>query len=234
MSTAARKAWNEAMKATAGSVALPPALQERKQKRRSDRHKKQERRTKARKVMTGYNNNNGDDDDDIETKEYQMAVWIDVLEGVDPALEAAAQDDLDEEYDELNELDGGKAGTGTNGKKGRKKRNSITKSKAQGVLPKRFLPRTVASILIEELSREDSIAKEYIQAEGKLKKHEQLPVRKFCPVTGLIGKYKEPKIGCISYSTITALEQIRERPPPWMMISGGAAAYLDIVKSIQN
>ena len=205
--SAARKAWNEAMKATAGSAALPPALQQRPLKRRSDRHKKNERRTKARKINLASPGENED---------YQAAVWIDALEGVDPV---ATVDD-DEEYDELNELEG---------KKGRKRRGSSSKAKA-GTLPKKFLPRSLASILVEEAGREDSIAKAFIQAEARLDKGTQLPRRKFCPVTGLEAVYTEPKSG-LHYSTIRALEQIRERPPPWMTL-GGAAAYMESVKSI--
>mmetsp|Transcript_27788 Transcript_27788/g.76495 ORF Transcript_27788/g.76495 Transcript_27788/m.76495 type:complete len:212 (-) Transcript_27788:1618-2253(-) len=208
MPTAARKAWNEAMKATAGSAALPPALQQRTLKRRSDRNKKQERRAKARKVDLSSGEND----------EYKTAVWIDDLEGVDPSIVA----DDDEEYDELNELEG---------RKGRKKRGSANKAKS-GVMPKRFLPRTLATILMEDAGREDGVAKEFLEAEARLTKKEQLPKRKFCPVTGLLAEYTEPKSN-LPYSGFAALEQIRERPPPWMMIAG-AAAYLESVKSIRD
>ncbi|KAL7563333.1 hypothetical protein ACA910_017809 [Epithemia clementina (nom. ined.)] len=211
--SAARKAWNEAMKATAGSAALPPALQNRPHKRRSDRHKKNERRAKARKVDHLSSSHGGGGEND----EYRAAVWIDALEGVDPVVTA----DDDEEYDELNELDGGK--------KGRKRRGASSKAKA-GTLPKKFLPRTLASILIEEAGREDSMAREFIQAEATLDESEQVPSRKFCPVSGLEALYTEPKSG-LPYSTLRALEQIRERPPPWMTL-GGAAAYMESVKSI--
>jgi len=62
--------------------------------------------------------------------------------------------------------------------------------------------------------------------------YEQLPRRKFCPVTGQEGLYREPKTG-IPYANIKALEQIRERPPPWMSLSG-TAAYHEAVKSIRD
>lgn len=211
--SAARKAWNEAMKATAGSAALPSALQNRPHKRRSDRHKKNERRAKARKV-DHFSSAGG------ENEEYRTAVWIDALEGVDPVITV----DDDEEYDELHELDQG-------GKKGKKRRRPSSKT-AAGTLPKKFLPRSLASILIEESGREDSVAKLFIQAKAKLDECQQVPRRKFCPVTGLEALYTEPKSG-LPYSTLKALEQIRERPPPWMTL-GGAAAYLESVKSIQD
>jgi hypothetical protein len=205
---AARKAWNEAMKATAGATGLDPALQQRNQKRRSGRNKKQERRTKARKVQSLG-----------ENEEYRAAIWMDALEGVDPSG-VPAEDD--EEYDELDELDD---------KKRKKKRGASAKGKA-GVLPKRFHPRSLASILVEEANREDGASRAFLNAEARLTKSKQLPARKFCPVTGTEALYTEPKSG-VPYSNLTALEQIRERAPPWMSL-GGSAAYIEAVKSIRD
>lgn len=209
--SAARKAWNEAMKATAGATALPPALQQRTQKRRSDRHKKQERRTKARRAQV-Y-----DDNDELRS-----ALLVDALEGVDPSMPVMEDD---EEYDELDELEGGGKGKKKRGRRG------ATKQKA-GVLPKRFLPRPLASILMEDANRGDGAARAFLNAEARLPKDQQLPVRKFCPVTGLEGTYTEPK-SKIPYFNLRALDQIRERPPPWMTLSG-TAAYMEAVKSIRG
>jgi hypothetical protein len=209
MTSAARNAWNEAMKATAGVSALPPALQGRRQKRRSDRHKKQERRTKARKISALTE----------ENAEIRAAVWMDALEGVDPNVQV---DDDDEEFDELEDLEDKK----------KKRRSSTSKKKEVGVLPKRFLPRTLASILIEEAGREDGSARAFLDAEARLKPEQQLPARKFCPVTGLIGLYTEPKTR-IPYASLKALEQIRERPPPWLTLTG-SAAYAEAVGSIRD
>lgn len=213
-SAAARKAWNEAMKATAG-VSLPQAG--RKQKRRSDRHKKQDRRSKARKVFQNAN----------ENEEFRTAVWVDALEGVDPSTAIAADDD--EEYDELDDLD-----DGDNNKK--KKRGTSRRAKGQkktGVMPKRFLPRSLGTILVEEANRgADGAARAFLAAEARVPEDQQLPRRKFCPVTGLEGIYTEPKSG-IPYSSMKALEQIRERAPPWMSLNG-AAAYHEAVKSIED
>ena len=207
--SAARKAWNEAMRATAGTAALPPAFQRRPQKRRSDRNKKQERRAKARKVAVSG-----------ESDEYNTAVWIDSLEGVDPAVLA----DDDEEFDELDDLDGNK-------KTKRKRGRGGNKAKT-GTLPKRFLPRTLASILADEHGREDSTAQLFLCAEPRLRPDKQLPRRKFCPVTGMEGVYTEPRSG-IPYANLKSLEQIRERSPPWMTL-GGSAAYLEATKSIRD
>jgi hypothetical protein len=207
MASAARKAWNEAMKATAGATALPPSLQQRQRKRRSDRNKKQERRSKARKVQDV----SGDGD------EYRMAVWIDALEGVDPA---APSPEDDEEYDELDELED---------RKKKRRRGKATKAKA-GVLPKRFLPRSLGSILVEEASRPDGVAKEFLSAQARVDPGQQLPRRKFCPVTGLQAVYCDPKSG-IPYASLRALEQIQERSPPWMTL-GGSAAFFEAAKSI--
>lgn len=197
---AQRKAWNEAMRTAAGASALPPALQAQTQKRRSDRHKKQERRDKARRVQTMH-----------EDKDFRAAVWMDALEEVDPSTIAG---DDDNEYDELEELEE---------RKNKRRRGASAKPKA-GVLPKRFRPRSLASILVEEATREDGVAREFLKAEARLPPQQQLPPRKFCPVTGLEGIYTEPKSG-IPYASLKALEQIRERPPPWMTLNGSAAFY---------
>ena len=199
------------MKATAGATALPPSLQQRNTKRRSDRHKKQERRAKARKVLSLGDN-----------EEFRTALWVDALEGVDPA---GAIPEEDEEYDELDELEAkNKRKRGARGK-------AASKSKI-GVLPKRLHPRSLATILIEEAGRNDGTAREFLNAEACLPENQQLPPRKFCPVTGLEGLYTEPK-SKIPFSSMKALEQIRERSPPWMTLSG-TAAYSDAVKSIRN
>ena len=247
--TAARKAWNEAMKATAGATALPPALQQRTTKRRSDRNKKQERRTKARKVL----NQSIGDGDDIEEQQYRAAIWVDALEGIDPnkPQSGIAGGDEDDEYDELDDFDSGggkgkKRGRGRGGGGGSKGGKAGGKSKAKsttGVLPKRFMPRSMASILIEEASREDGTARAYLNAEARITTPSSSKPsttalrpkrRKYCPVTGVLAKYTEPKTG-IPYANMRALEQIRERPPPWMTLSGvNTASYWETVKSIRD
>jgi hypothetical protein len=210
MATAQRKAWNEAMRSAAGTAALPAALQPRTQKRRSDRRKKQDRRQKARKVQTI----GGD-----ESKEFMAAAWMDALEDVSPSGPAAEDDDS---YDELDELDEDK----------KKRRRAAPKKSAVGVLPKRFKPRSVGAILLEEMNREDGVARQWIDSEARVPPEKQLPARKFCPVTGMEGVYTEPKSG-IPYANLKALEQIRERPPPWMGLAG-MAAYHEAVKSIRD
>ena len=204
---AARKAWNDAMKATAATALVPTAG--RNSKRRSDRHKKQDRRTKARKVH-----------EPAENAEFRTAVWVDALEGVDPAVTAG---DDDEDYDQLEELQDHDAG-------GKKKRRPTARRKGQvkpGVMPKHFLPRSLGTILVEDPNRAAFLA-----AEARVPPSQQLPRRKFCPVTGLIGIYIEPKSG-IPYSSMKALEQIRERSPPWFNL-GGSATYFEAVKSIEE
>jgi YL1 nuclear protein C-terminal domain len=234
------------MKATAGA-ALPPALQGQNQKRRSDRHKKQDRRSKARKVLSHSS--------DYESDEFRTAVWVDALEGIDPS--AVAPDD-DDDYDELEELgqddkkkrkrDGGGGSNASAPAASRKEK----RQKKAGVMPKRFLPRSLGSILMEEANRrEDGVALAFLGAEAKVgvctdrtsasgtledqstwQSQRPLPRRKFCPVTGLFGQYTEPKSG-IPYASLRALEQIRERAPPWMTLSG-TASYYEAVKSIRE
>ena len=231
--TAQRKAWNEAMRSAAGTAALPPALQPRTQKRRSDRRKKQDRRDKARKTTSIQG---------PESKQLISASWMDALEGV--SVSATNGDvDGDDSYDELDELLESKKG----GKSKRAARRKPTKKQQElaGSLPKRFKSRTVANILLEEVNRDDGVAYAWLEDEARIarrhsnndRKHgttflQLLPARKFCPVTGMEGIYTEPKSG-LPYANLKALEQVRERPPPWMNL-GGSLAYHEAVKSIRD
>jgi len=205
-----RKAWNEAMRSAAGAQALPPGLQPKNTKRRSDRTK-QGRRDKARKVV---------DISGPESKEILVAAWMDALEDIHGAAGQGVEDD--DSYDELDELE-------NDGKK-RNKRGSSKKVET-GAMPKRFKPRSVASILTEEFSRFDGVAKPWLDNEARTRR-QSLPTRKFCPVTGMEGIYTEPRTG-IPYATLKALEQINERPPPWMTLVG-SLAYHECVKSIRD
>lgn len=230
-SAAARRAWNDAMKATAGAAALPPALQQGNQKRRSDRHKKQDRRAKARKGSLFASG-----DESQADREYRIALWVDALEGIDPLASAAAAPEDDEEYDELEELE---EDTKKRKRSAGKRESKKQKSNAATAMPKRFLPRSLGSILLEEASRphdegDVNAALKFIECEARIPdKAQQLPRRKFCPVTGTLALYTEPKSG-IPYSSLRALEHIRERAPPWMMTQGGVATYYEAVKSLEE
>lgn len=205
------------MKTAAGASALP--LLPQNQKRRSDRRKKQDRRDKARKVQTVGGS--------ADHQEFQAAVWLDALEGVDPSTQLAQEDD--EEYDVMEEL----GDDDNKKKKGKGKKRRATKQKAAGGMPKRFLPRTLGAILVEEANREEGAARAFVEAEARiLNPQQQLPRRKFCPVTGLEGIYTEPKSG-IPYANWKALEQIRERAPPWMTL-GGNPTYWEAAKSLRE
>jgi hypothetical protein len=206
---AQRKAWNEAMRSAAGASALPPSLLQNTSTRRSDRRKKQARREKARRATHL---------EDESNQEFRTAVWMDALEEVNPS---GNMEQDDEEYDELDEMDSN-----------RKRRKSATATKKAGMMPKRFRPRSLASILVEEASRQDGVCKAFLEAEATLAPSQRLPPRKFCPVTGLFGIYTDPKSG-IPYANLSALEQIQERAPPWMTLSG-TAAYLEAVTSLRN
>ena len=69
-------------------------------------------------------------------------------------------------------------------------------------------------------------------------KRKNRPKRKFCPVTGLFGIYTDPKSG-IPYANLQALEQIRERAPPWLNTSNstyvnGNATYFEATNSLRG
>ena len=284
-----RKAWNEAMR-SAGAVL--PASATASGVVSSRRAVGRKRREKARKSSAYYgvgggeargSGGGGGGSSSLEEREYRVALHMDMLEGVGAA--APENDGDDDEYDEFAELDGndddddddeydgdgGGEGGGGGGKgKGKKKRRRKGaagggggKKNASSSVPKYLRPRSLASILIEEAGRTDSVAGRYIDAavrrlgSGRTTRvvvwrraddaagggnassttttiTHPYPPRKFCPATGLIGEYTEPRTG-IPYASLSALEQIRERPPPWMStVNSGSASYWEAVKSIQN
>jgi hypothetical protein len=229
--SAQRKGWNEAMRSASGTAAMPPALQPRTHKRRSDRRKKQDRRDKARKVSVIGG---------PESKEFLAAAWLDALEGITTNAGGAGADGGDDDsYDELDEIDDKKGK-----KQGGRGRAQTKKQQDTGCLPKRFKPRSMANILLEEVNRDDGVAYNWLENEARYninnnnkngdgKSQIISPARKFCPVTGMEGIYTEPKSG-LPYANLKALEQVRERTPPWMNLSGSIIAYNEAVKSIRD
>jgi hypothetical protein len=276
MSTAAqRKAWNDAMR-SAGAV-LPTSSARTAYSAAIDRRRK--RREGARKASSMYYGEStaggAGGASSMEEREYSMALRLDMLEGVvGDGTTAISLDVDDDDYDEFAELDddGNDDNDGdddNNGKpkdskgkfkKKRKRKGAVGgtgKNPTSSVIPKYLKPRSLASILMEEAGRPDSIAGQYVNASVRrrgsgrttitrnidsIKNNTVItttinpyPPRKFCPVTGLYGAYTEPKSG-IPYATLSALEQIRERPPPWMNAgnNAGSASYWEAVKSLQN
>jgi len=227
MSTSSqRKAWNEAMRSAAGISAT-------KLSRRSDRQRRQQ---KARKGFTEHGRVTS-----LEDVEYRAAVRIDHLEESKADEYDSQEEDedaslaADQEYDEEEELEE-RNGRGKKRKKTKKRKPAMNKkSKLKASLvadQKRLKPRSLASILLEEATvvggGEGTRLRDYVNAEAK-PRFETYPARKFCPVTGQFGIYKDPKCG-VHYATLKALEQIQERLPPWMS-RGGSAAYSEAMKS---
>ena len=273
MSTAAqRKAWNDAMR-SAGAV-LPTTSARTASSAAIDRRRK--RRDGARKSSSLYGDRpgagGGGASSSAEEREYRVALRMDMLEGGVGDGTTISLDVDDEEYDEFAELDdekyddddGDGEGKESKGKaKKKRKRKGATSSSTAGknasssVVPKYLKPRSLASILMEEAGRSDSVAWQYVNASvrrlgsGQTTIRKDIatvdnnavittttntyPPRKFCPVTGLFGAYTEPKSG-LPYATLSALEQIRERPPPWMNAgnNAGSASYWEAVKSLQS
>mmetsp|Transcript_21233 Transcript_21233/g.30388 ORF Transcript_21233/g.30388 Transcript_21233/m.30388 type:complete len:232 (-) Transcript_21233:23-718(-) len=229
MSTAAqRKAWNEAMKAAGAKVPSSGGG------RASDRRRKASRRDKARKSSVYGGDASGST---VEEREFRVAIHMDMLEGVTD--NAAAGVDDDDDYDEFADLDD-EDNKGKKGTKKKRQRKSVAKNKKASSSAKYLRARSLASILIEEANRSDSTAKQYVAAavqqygSTKTGAITPYPPRKFCPVTGLFGVYTEPK-SQIPYANLKALEQIRERAPPWMnTTSSGTATYLEAIKTLRN
>ncbi len=239
MSTAAqRKAWNEAMKA-AGAKIPSNGASSGVAGRASDRRRKQSRRDKARK--SSVYGGDGVGGSSLEEREYRVAIHLDMLEGV--TENASGGGDEDDEYDEFEDLDDEDDKKGKGSKKKRKRKSVAKSSKASSSSSKYLRPRSLASILIEEANRKDSTAGQYVAAAvrqyGNTKDSNVIatapyPSRKYCPVTGLFGIYTEPKSG-IPFANLKALEQIRERAPPWMNSgSSGNATYFETVKTLRN
>jgi len=185
------------MKITAGATALPPSLQQ-PRKRRSNRRETKRRASTNRPQ--------------INSDAHQQGLWMDALEEVTHVTE----DVVDEEYDELKELEE------EDEKKPKKKQRSsrARKKNTAGVLPSRLQPRTLGSILMEESQRPDTTAVSFLNASATTDRI--LPRRKFCPVTGLMAKYRDPKSN-IPYASLRALEQIQERAPPWYLLTDHGA-----------
>lgn len=230
MSTSAqRKAWNEAMRKAGAKIPSSGSTG-----RASDRRRKA-RRDKARKSSV-YGGDAGGST--LEEREFRVAIHMDMLEGV--ADNATGIDD-DDDYDEFSDLDEVDKGKSKKGPKKKRPRKSAAKSKAAASSAKYLRARSLASILIEEANRPDSTAKQYVAAAvqqyDKAPKNGAItpnPPRKYCPVTGLFGVYTEPK-SQIPYASLKALEQIRERAPPWMnTTSSGSATYLEAIKTLRS
>lgn len=222
-----RKAWNEAMRSAAGGsldipgLAPPP----------SNRSTRNKRREKARKAIYLSSSAHAD----------LVTFRIDALEeaGVD-----VEEEDTEEEFDELEELmeesTSGRKSKGGRKASSRKRKLPGKVSKKNSEMDKRFKPRSLASILMEESGRSDSILEEYLNAEALPPDQSKsivkygYPPRKFCPVTGLFGIYTDPKTQ-ICFANLDALEHLRERPPPWLSSFGsGSSTFHDTVQSLRG
>ena len=187
-------------------------------RRSSNRSKRREKARKATVSLTSH------DPDGIE---YRDAVRLDFLEGA----MVVDDEEVEEEYDELEDIEESGGGKKRKRSTGKRKKKALV-----GAIPKRFKARSLAAVLIEESSRGDGgVAEKYLKAEARpMKGNPRYPSMKLCVVTGLEGVYTDPKSG-VPYANLQALEQIRERVPPWMSGSqGGSSAYHDAVKSLRN
>mmetsp|Transcript_17039 Transcript_17039/g.32249 ORF Transcript_17039/g.32249 Transcript_17039/m.32249 type:complete len:223 (-) Transcript_17039:124-792(-) len=216
-----RKAWNEAMRSAAGGSLQIPGLAP-PPPNRSTRNK---RREKARKAIHLSSSAHAD----------LVTFRIDALEeaGVD-----VEEEDVEEEFDELEELEEITPGRKSKGGKRKRPGKGSNGSRKSEEMDKRFKPRSLASILMEESGRSDSVLEDYLNAEALPDKKSKLvavyPSRKFCPVTGLFGVYTDPKTQ-IYFANLDALEHLRERPPPWLSGFGsGSSTYHDTVQSLRG
>lgn len=225
-----RKAWNDAMRS---AVATIPGGSSLSLARRSDRQKKYLKREKARKGLDQLESTTGQ-------KEYRAAAHVDALEDVvipEEDDDAEGQKD-DEEYVDDEDEDEQEGGASDSRQKRRRKKGGVKKKqssiklKASSKIPKRWRPRSLASILMEEAGRPNGgVTKKYIAAEAR-PIPPFYPLKKICPVSGLFANYTDPKSG-VPYANIKALSHIQERVPPWIT-AGGATAYAETIKTLSN
>jgi len=184
-------------------------------------------------------------DDTLEGRAHRDACRVDILEDAS----APVGGENDDEYDEFGDADGGEAGATVGGKSSQRgRRGKAGVGTVQ--LEKAYLrPRSLAALLIEESARIDagSVLAGYLTAEamdesraavGKKGRGGRSEMDPICPVTGLLALYRDPKAGGssvhrIGYATLGALEQLRERLPPWCSPPGGGA-YHEAVLSLRE
>jgi len=227
-----RKAWNEAMKKAARGSMLPVSEPVNRRSGRSSNNKRREKARRALNILGGDDENGagGNGGGTIDLVEFR----IDALEDAPSDLMNTGGDD-DEEYDELEDFEDGSSSK----KKRKTKSRKSTKAEKSGNVPKRFKARTLASILIEESTRgaQNGVLQQYLDAEAVRPSNSKppYPKRKFCSVTGLYALYKDPKSN-IPYANLTALEQIRERPPPWItgLNNTSSATYYETMRSLKG
>jgi hypothetical protein len=221
-----RKAWNDAMRSAGAAVHGSSSLS---LARRSDRQKKHMRREKARKGLDQLESTVGQ-------KEYRAAAHVDALEEVVvPDEEESEEQQEEEEY--LEEEEEEEEEVESEQKKKRKKKTMVKRKRSSlkqrsSNMPKRWKPRSLASILMEEAGRPNGgLVQKYIAAEAR-PLPPLYPLKKICPVTGFFAKYTDPKSG-VPYATLKALSHIQERVPPWIAL-GGATAYAETIKTLSS
>jgi len=118
---------------------------------------------------------------------------------------------------------------GRGGKKTNKKKSSSFQTSSNSSWEK----VTSLSVALLDDRNSETVAR-YVRAEAVAKKP-LLPPRHFCPVTGLPGIYTDTK-SSIRFSGLGALEQLREREPPWLTNAsgGGDACYYEAMKSLHR
>mmetsp|Transcript_26906 Transcript_26906/g.50990 ORF Transcript_26906/g.50990 Transcript_26906/m.50990 type:complete len:239 (+) Transcript_26906:103-819(+) len=135
-------------------------------------------------------------------------------------------DDDDDEFDEYDEEFGEKKKKRKKGPKGKKN------AQHQGA-GKKLKTQSLSQLLMEDLAKGgiNSNASFYAFSAAppatKPRKH-------YCHVTGQPTVYKDPQSG-IRYSSLEALETIREKAPPWVTnLAQGGCDYFQALKEIKE
>jgi len=135
------------------------------------------------------------------------------------------EDDDDDEFDELDD--------------GKKKKKRRRKKKNRGaVAVKKDKIHSLSQTLAQNIEEGGlaSLAAGYVMSAAP-PPSEVKPTRPqvhYCPVTGYRAKYTDPQTG-IRYSNQGALENLREKAPPWITnLGGGGCEYFDALVGARN
>ena len=216
---AKRKAWNKSMAQVAEQAGTKLKLKGAK----PDTKRETRRRVNARRwiATSGI--------DDLQRK---VESRLESFEEAEYEGDLVDQDDDEWVDEEAGESRGRKAKAKASKKI--KASGSLTKSSSKDNLGKRYRPRPLSQVLLEEQAlvgsrSQEAVLIDYVRAEAGPSKR---PSRKLCPVTGLPSYYRDPESN-LPFATLAARSQLKDTPPPWLQLTGNAP-YMETIRTIKR
>eukprot|EP00617_Octactis_speculum_P025149 CAMPEP_0185750270 /NCGR_PEP_ID=MMETSP1174-20130828/9035_1 /TAXON_ID=35687 /ORGANISM="Dictyocha speculum, Strain CCMP1381" /LENGTH=217 /DNA_ID=CAMNT_0028426759 /DNA_START=88 /DNA_END=741 /DNA_ORIENTATION=+ len=205
-----RKAWDDAIKQVAKEIGTDIGGNREETKKRETR-----RRVNARKWIATS------DKDDLRRKVEAR------LEALEEAQEADFVGEEDDEWQDEEQVES--RGRKSKIKAVKKLKGSRAASKKSDIT-KRFRPRSLAQVLLEEHGTvPGNRLPPYISAEAGPSKR---PSRSLCAVTGAIAKYRDPSSG-LPFAGLSQISVLKDTPPPWLQLSGNAP-YFESIRMIRK